>query len=147
MNQVEVLATGLANDARIRPVPTLSNSSANLTIKLAEDGSAACVVKSCKLLVREHFLCHQLRITRNELNDIRWESCFEEGLVQDVVAEDCVITWLPDHNISQESCHTRKVARNGSEVERGDSIDKAFQWPVLNAVPDTGGIVYRLLSV
>lgn len=81
VDQVEVLATSLADDARIGSVAALSNTLADSTEELAEYGSAASVVKSSKFLVSQNSLGNLLGVTRNELNNILGETGLEKNLV------------------------------------------------------------------
>ena len=53
---------------------------------------------------------------------------------------------LPHHGVAHQRRRGRQVAGDRGEVERGDRVDEALQRPVVEPVPDAGGVGDRLLG-
>lgn len=152
VDKMEVLATSLADNSRVRAVSTLSNALTNGTIQLSEDSSAAGVVKSSKLLVLKNDLGHLNGVSGHELDHILGQASLEEDVVDQPVGGNGEVTGLPDNDVTQQRRRSRQVTSDGSEVERADGIDETLKRSVLEPIPDHGRIVdglgvVELLSV
>ena len=147
VNQVEVLAASLADNSGVVAVSTLADAVANSLIQLSEYGSATSVVKSSKFLVLEDDLGDFDGVTGHELDHILGKTSLEQDLVNEPVGGNGKITRLPDNNVTQQSRSSREVTSDGSKVERADSIDETLKRSVLESVPDSRGVVHRLVVI
>lgn len=147
VEEVEVLASGLAHDTGVALVSALGHTVCDLAVQAAEDSSRAGEVERCELAVCEHDLCDLYCITGHELDDIWWKTCFQEDLVEEVVGGDGGVRRLPDDNVAHERRRAREVGGNGCEVEGGDGVDEALERPVLDTVPDARRVVDGLVGI
>ena len=76
-------------------------------------------------------------IGRNELNNIVGEAALSKNFVDQVVREDCRVTWLPESRIAHHRRGTGEVTTNGSEVEGGNGSDEALSSSVEDSVCDS----------
>lgn len=147
VDQVEVLAASLTNDARVGLVAALSNTLTNGSVQLAEDLSATGVVEGSELLVGEDGLGDLDGVTGDELDDVLGQTGLEEDLVHEVGRGDTVVTGLPQDDVTQQSRGTSQVTTDGGEVKGADGVDETLESAVLGTVPDTGGVVDGLTGV
>lgn len=147
VDQVEVLATGLTNNAGVGLVAALSNTLANGSVQLAEDLSATGVVEGSEVFVGEDGLGDLDGVTGDELDDVLGQTGLEEDLVDEIGRSDTVVTGLPQDDVAQQSRGTSQVTTNGGEVEGADGVDETLESAVLGTVPDTGGVVDGLAGV
>lgn len=145
VHQVEVLAASLTDDTGVALVATLSGALADSAVQLAEDTSAAGVVQGSELLMGQHSLSDLFRRTGHELNNVLGQTSLDEDLVQQPVGGNGRVRRLPDNNVAKKRRSPWKVASDGGEVERRDSVDETLERSVLNPVPDTGCVVGGLL--
>lgn len=126
VNQVEVLATSLTNDARVALVGAIGNSRGNLTIQAAEDLSATGEVEGSEFSVAKNDLGDFLGVAGHELNDVRGQASLEQNLVEKPVRGHGGGRRLPDDNVAHQCRSAGKVTGNGGEVERSDGVDETL---------------------
>lgn len=146
VNQMEVLATSLADDSRVRSVTALSNTLTNGTVQLAKHGSAASVVESSELLVGEDGLGDLLRVTGDELDDVLGQTSLEEDLVDEPVGRNGKVAGLPHNDVAHQGRGARQVTGNGSEIEGAHGVNETLQRAILETVPQTRRVVLGLLG-
>lgn len=147
VDQVEVLATGLAHDTGVAAVFAIRHTLGDFAIQRAEDISAASEVEGGKFLVLENGAGDLLGITGNELDDVLGQTGLKEDLVNKPVGGHGSGRGLPQNDVTHQSGSTSQVTTDGSEVEGADGVDETLERAVLQAVPDTGGVVNGLLSI
>ena len=147
VNQVEVLATGLANNARVATVLAIRHTLGDLAVQHTEDISASSEVKSSELAAVEDGASDLLSITRNKLDNILGQTGLEQDLVHEPVGGNSSGRGLPDDDVTHQGGGTSQVTADGSEVEGADSVHETLERTVLSAVPHAGGVVRRLLGV
>lgn len=147
MDQVEVLAARLADDARVGFVSALGDAGADLPVQLAEDGRAAGVVERGEVFVGEDLARDELGVAGHELDDVLRQAGLDQDVVEKPVGGDGVVAGLPDDDVAQECGEAGEVSGDGGEVEGADGVDKALERAVLDAVPHAGRIVGGLLGV
>jgi len=147
VDKVEVLTTGLTDDARVALVAALGDTVGDLAVQAAENGGGTGEVESSELTVGEDNLGYLSSITRNELNDAFGKTSLEKDLVKEVVGGHGRRRRLPDNDVTHESRGASKVTTNGGEVEGRYGVDETLERAVLDSVPDAGRIVRRLVGV
>ena len=88
VDEVEVLAAGLAHDARVASVRAVGDFVGDGAVEAAEDGGAAGVVQTGEVAMGERDGSDLLSISGDELDDVGGETGFEENLVDDGVGGD-----------------------------------------------------------
>lgn len=88
VDEMEVLAACFAYDAWVALVFALGDATGNLAIERAEYCCTAGVVEGGKLAVGEDRLGDLFCISRNPLDDVWWETGFDEDLVEQPVRGD-----------------------------------------------------------
>jgi len=147
VDQVEVLATGLTDDAWVALELALGDAVGDLAVQRAEDSSGTGVVESRELRVGHDSLGDLNGIARHELDDVRGKASLKEDLVQEPVGSHGARAGLPDNDIAHQRRCGGKVASNGCEVEGSNRVDETLQSSVFHPVPDTRAVVYGLLCV
>ena len=125
VNELEVLATGLADNARVAQVPV--NVVADLLPERAEDVGRAGKVETGEHAVREDLVDERDgRVAvraRKELNDVLRETGLEEDVEDEPRGVGRARRRLPDEDVADKSRSTDKVGGDGSEAaDRGVSI-------------------------
>lgn len=146
MDKVEVLATGLANNARVALVGAIGNTGGDLAIQATENLGTSSEVKSGKFPVTKNYLGDFLSITWHELDDAGRQTGLKQDLVEQPVGGHGGRGRFPDNNITHQCGSAREVAGDGGEVEGSDGIDETLERAVLNAVPNTWSVVHGLGS-
>lgn len=132
VNDVEVLPASLADDSRVPSKPSLDDTLRDFAVQLTEDSGRASVVKACEFLVCQNDFGNFLRVAWDELDDVGWETGFEEDFMEQVIAVDGRRRGFPDDHISHESWGSCKVAADGSKVKGRDRIDETLKGTVLD---------------
>ncbi len=133
VDEVEVLAAGFADDARVALVGGVLDAGGDLGEERAEDGGAAGVVQGGELGVGEDDVGDLFGVAGDELDDVGGETGFDEDGVEDVVGGDGGGGRFPDDHVAHQGGRTWKVAGNGGEVEGCHCVDEAFQRAVFDA--------------
>lgn len=145
VDEVEVLARGLADNAGEIAVSLLSNTLADLAVDGAEDIGGSDEVETGEFAVLEDSLGDLGGVTGDELDDIFGKTGFLEDLVDDVAGVDVVLRRLPEDNVSEDSGRDQ-VTTDGGEVEWRNGVDESLERSVVNARPDTVCTPLRLLA-
>ena len=117
VDQVEVLAAGLADDTGVASVGAFGDAFANLAVQRAENGGATGVVEAGKLGVGEDGRGDGLGVARDELNDVAGKPGFKQDVVKDVVGGDGGGRGFPDYDVAHKGRGAGEIATNGGEVE------------------------------
>lgn len=88
VDEVEVFAARFADDARVAFVRGVLDAGGDLRVQRAEDGGAAGVVERGELWVGEDDVGDLFGVAGDELDDVGWETGFDEDVVEDVVGGD-----------------------------------------------------------
>ncbi|KAI3479488.1 hypothetical protein L1887_58446 [Cichorium endivia] len=143
VDHVEVLAAGLADEARVAAV--LVEVVADLLPELAEDVGGAGEVEAGELAVVDGGADDLLGGAGDELDDAVRETGLAEDLVGDVVRVDRHGRGLPDDDVADHGGRADEVTGgDGEEVEGRDGEHKALERAVLGAVPGVGRALGRL---
>lgn len=132
VDEMEVLAAGLADDARVALILALGDAIGDLAVQRAEDGGTAGVVQSRELAVRQHGLGDFHGITRHPLDDVRGETSLNEDLVYQPVGCNGCGGRFPDHNVTHQGGGGGKVSSDRCEVKRRDSVNETFERTVFH---------------
>lgn len=89
VNQVEILAAGFANNARVAFVSSLCDARCYFTVEATEDGGAARVVERGEFAVGKDDVGNFDSVTGDELDDVGGKTSFHEDFVQEVIGGDC----------------------------------------------------------
>lgn len=133
VDQVEVLATSLADNARIAPVLALRHTLGDFAIEHTEDISATSEVKTSEFLVVEDGAGDLLSLTGHELNNVLGEASLEKDLVNEPVGSNRGRRGLPEDDVTHQSGRTGQIATDSGEVKGADSVDETLQRTVLEA--------------
>lgn len=143
VDQVEVLTTGLTNNAGVAAVLALGDAVGDLAVEAAEHSSATGEVKGSKVGVVENGVGDLRGVTGDELDDVLGQTGLEEDLVDEPVGSDGGRRRLPDDNVTHQGGSTSQVTANGSEVERTDGVDESLQRTVFNTA---GPVSFRSIN-
>jgi hypothetical protein len=110
-HQVEVLAAGLADDARVRAqgVKVLRD----VAPELLEDGGRAGEVERGEVRVGKGQAADEVGVAGDELDDARREAGLLEDLVDEVAGEDGHGRGLPDDDVAEHGGRGGQVAGDG----------------------------------
>lgn len=149
VDEMEVLSTGLTNDARVAAVLAIGDAVGDLSIEAAEDPGATGEVKSSEIGVVEHGVGDFFGLAGNELDDILGEAGLKEDLVDQPVGGNGRRRRLPDDNVAHQGGSTSQVTTDGREVERTDGVDESLQRAVFHAATSVSffrsGMEFRAL--
>ncbi len=129
----EVLAAGLADDARVRSVAVQVARDA-LPEGLEGPGRAS-EVDARQVLAGEARLALRRPVAGDELDDTVGQTGFTEQLEHVPGADHRGHRGLPEHHVAHERRGGRQVAGDGREVERRDGEHEALERPVVGPVP------------
>lgn len=144
VEQVEVLAAGLADDAGELAVGLLADALADAGVDGAEDVGRADEVEAGEVLVREHDVGDLVGVAGDELDDVRRQARLEQDLVDDGAGVDVVLGRLPQDDVAHQRRARDQAATQRGEVERRDGVDETLERPVLHAAPHAVGTAGRL---
>lgn len=133
VDEVEVLATSFADDARVAAVFALGDPLSDFSVQGTEHGGASGEMQGSEFAVVEYGVGDFFGIAGDELYDVLGQSCFQEDLVNQPVGRDGGGGRLPDDNITHQSRGAGQITTDGSEVEGADGIDETFEGTVFNA--------------
>src|SRR5690606_23973752 len=111
-----------------------------------EYAGGACEVHPCKVRVVKAYLAHNRSAGVYKVDNTVGKSSLAEYLHEDAGRVDLCVGRLPNHHITAHGRSRGQVAADGSEVERCNSQQEAFQRTVLHSVVNTGNR-QRLLLV
>jgi hypothetical protein len=133
VDEVEVLATGFADDARVAAVFALGDTLSDLSVQGTEHGGASGEVEGSKFAVVEYGIGNFFGIARHKLDDIFGQTGLQKDLVNQPVGRDGSGRRLPDNNVTHQSRGASQITTDGSEIERADGVDETFEGTVFNA--------------
>jgi len=145
VDNVEVLTTGLTNNSGVASV--LGEVGCNLLVKGLENAGGTSEVQSSKIGRSKDFLGNKLSITGNKVDNTLGNTSLLENLKEQVVGKDGGSRGLPHNSVTNQGRSTDQVTRNSSEIEGGHGISETLKRSVLSSVPNTGGVLSRLLTV
>lgn len=145
VEEVEILAAGLSNDTRELAVGLVGNTVANLAVERAEDVRRPNEVQTSEFTVRQSNVGDGLRVTGNELDNVRRKASLQQDVVNELTGVDVGGRGLPEHNVTQQSWSRDQVTANGSEVEGRDSVNESLQGTVVQTAPHAITATVRLL--
>ena len=89
VDQVEILATGFANDTWVASILALGNVHGYFAIEAAEDGGATSVMKAGEVAVGEGNRCYFDCVAGYKLDHVWRKTGFEKDAVDDIVGCNC----------------------------------------------------------
>ncbi len=134
MRDDEVLAAGLADDARV--VAVARDVLADRLPHPVEDGGRAGEVDAGEVSARERRIADGGAGAVDEVDHARRQARLLEELHQEVRGVRRGRGRLPDDGVAHQRRRGREVAADRREVERRDREDEALERPVLEPVPD-----------
>ena len=128
---MEVLASSLPNNAGVSPV--LFEVLRDVLPQLAEDERASREMERGERAVVDRLGDDLRRRAGDELDHARWEPCFGEDLVDEVVGVGRGGGGLPDDDVPNECGCPGEIAADRGEVEGRDGKHESFERAILDA--------------
>lgn len=145
MDHVEVLASGLSDNAGVRLV--VLDVVTNVLPELAEDVGRTGEVEGSELGVLQDLGDNLGGGAGDELDDTSGETSLAHDLVNDVRGVGGSGGGLPDADVTHQDGGTSEVTTDGGEIEGRDGKDESLQGTVLGTVPGAGAVLGGLDSV
>src|SRR6187402_769624 len=99
MKEMEILSSSFSYDSWVSLISSLRNTISDRTVELSEDRCTSSIVERCEFLMCQYDLCNFLCITRNKLDNVLWQSSFQEDIVKEPIRSNGRIRRLPNNNI------------------------------------------------
>lgn len=143
VDEMEVLAAGLADHTRELAVGLVGDALANLAVDATENVGRSDEVQASKVAVREGHAGDLFGITRHKLHNIRRQASLEQNLVNEGARVDAGWRGLPHDDVTHQSRSGDQAATQGSEIEGRDRVHESLEGAVFHA---TIGVSQGLLS-
>ena len=118
MSDYEVLATGLADQPRVRAV--VVDVLAHRAPHSLEHLGGPCEVDARQVLVAKYLLRDLRRAAADHVDDAGRQACLIEDLHQEMANQKRLRRWFEDDGVAHKSSCGGKVGPDGREVERAD---------------------------
>lgn len=133
VDEMEVLAAGLADHTRELAVGLVGDALANLAVDATENVGRSDEVQASKVAVREGHAGDLFGITRHKLHNIRRQASLEQNLVNEGARVDAGWRGLPHDDVTHQSRSGDQAATQGSEIEGRDRVHESLEGAVFHA--------------